>query len=327
MEQIKLPRVDFAISRIGFGTSMLMSRLNRKESARLLDAALDGGITHFDTARLYGYGEAESVLGSTIASRRGRVTITTKVGILPPKRTPLLSIAKYIGRRVVAQVPQLRAKLRRRAEAMIQPGVFDIPAITSSLETSLRQLRTEYVDFLLLHECSQADLEKTELLEFLDATQRQGKVRHYGLAATPAVTELALVRFPEYAPVVQFANSVFEPTIRRLDLDDHPAIFAHSPLSVGFANLFSELSTRPAWAAQWSSRLGVDCQNRHALGRLALQYAMYSNPAGVVLFASSNEATIQANALTDAAAIQPEQMTLFEELVEESRSSPVGVKL
>ena len=302
---------------------MLMSRLNRRQSQRLLETALDAGFTHFDTARLYGYGEAEAALGSAISGRRDKLTVTTKVGILPPRRTPYLDLAKSVGRRAAVFVPQLRFRLRRRADAMVQWGIFDIPAITASLETSLRQLKTDYVDFLLLHECSIQDMERPELLEFLEEVKRKGKIRYYGLAATAPVTEVALVRFQEYARVVQFPSSAFEPTIDRLDLRSGPAIFTHSPLSQGFAQLYSELSRDLPWAAQWSSRLGIDCLNRSALGRLALHFALQMNPAGVVLFASASESNIRCNAKQVGAAIDCEQMWQFGGLVDEFRRTKV----
>lgn len=304
---------------------MLMSRLNRKQSAILLQAALDAGITHYDTARLYGYGEAESALGRAIASRRDKVTVTTKVGILPPKRTPVLSLAKFVARKAAALNPQLRAKLRKRADAMVQPGCFDIPTITRSFETSLRQLGTDYVDFLLLHECVLADVEKPELLDFLQTVQRQGKVRHYGLAATAPETELILLRHPEYAPVVQVPNSVFEPNIERSILHSGKAIFTHSSLSVAFGKLCSALEDDPTWSAHWSERLGVDCRDRKSLGRLALQSAMHLNPEGVVLFASANEANIRANALAAESVPQPGQIEAFRELVRDFQTRPAGV--
>ena len=101
-------------ARLGFGCSMLMSRLNRADSLRLLNRAYDAGIRHFDTARLYGYGEAESVLGDFLKERRATVTVATKVGILPPKRTVLLTLAKAAARKIVAVSPALRARFRAR---------------------------------------------------------------------------------------------------------------------------------------------------------------------------------------------------------------------
>jgi D-threo-aldose 1-dehydrogenase len=303
---------------------MLMSRLNQKQSAKLLEAAIDAGITHFDTARLYGYGEAESALGQAIASRRDKVTVTTKVGILPPKRTPVLSFAKFVARKAAALNPQLRAKLRKRADAMVQPGCFDIPTITKSFETSLRQLGTDYVDFLLLHECVLADVEKPELLDFLQTAQRQGKVRHYGLAATVPETELILVHHPEYAPVLQVPNSVFEPNIERSILRSGSAIFTHSSLSVGFGKLCAALDSDAAWSTHWSERLGIDCRNRQLLGRLALQSAMHMSPEGVVLFASANEANIRANALAAESTPGSGQIETFRELVNDFQQRHAG---
>ncbi len=316
MDHVKLPGIDTPVSRIGFGTSMLMSRLNRKQSERLLWAALDAGITHFDTARLYGYGEAERALGDAIRGHRDRLTVTTKVGILPPKRSPLLTIAKYAARKVAARIPQLRTSLRRKAETMVQSGIFDIPTVTMSLETSLRQLRTDYVDFLLLHECSEADLQNEELLKFLQSAQRQGKVRYYGLATTVSVTGRALSRFPEYTPVVQFPNSAFERNIQLLDLQAGPAIFTHSSLSVGFTQLCSDLAAQPSLASEWSRRLGVNCLDPLALGEAALAYAMNENQGGVVLFSSTSQKHIRANALTGSKSSFASRAKIFLELVE-----------
>ena len=303
---------------------MLMSRLNRQQSARLLEAALDAGITHYDTARLYGYGEAEAALGDAIRGRREQVTITTKVGILPPKRTPVLSMAKFVARKAAAMVPQLRSSLRRRADAMIQPGVFDLATVTASFETSLRQLKTDNVDVLLLHECAEEELRNDDLLRFLENVQRQGKVRYYGLAATVPVTEFALIHAPQYAPVIQVPNSAFALALNQLDLGTKPAIFTHSSLSVGFAQLTSELAAKPAWAAAWSKRMGFDCTDRKALGKVALQYAMCANPHGVVLFSSANEDHIRANARTADADPVPEQMEMFLDLVREFQAGRAG---
>lgn len=317
LQKIRLPGVNFPVSRLGYGTSMLMSRLNRRQSERLLRVAMDAGITHFDTARLYGYGEAEAALGGAIAGCRDQVTVTSKVGILPPRNTRLLSVAKFVARKAAANVPQLRTRLRRRADAMVQAGVFEIPVIRQSLETSLRKLRSDYIDLLLLHECGIADLEKPELLDFLETAKRQGSIRRYGIAATAEVTEWALVHRPEFTPVIQFPNSIFEPTIERLDLRRDPAIFTHSSLSLGFGKLCSELAANCSWSDSWSRRLGFDCRDRSALGRLVLQCAFSLNPRGVVLFASASEANIRANAAAAETVASTMQMEIFRDLVEE----------
>ncbi len=117
-----------------------MGRLTRRESLRLLDAAYDSGIRHFDTAPLYGYGESESVLGDLLKSCRSRVTIATKFGIAPPKRSAGLSAAKSAARAVVAVFPQLREQIRRRAQQMTRKSDFGVSECRQSLQNSLRAL-------------------------------------------------------------------------------------------------------------------------------------------------------------------------------------------
>lgn len=70
------------VSAIGFGCGALMQSPSRKDRMAVLSAALDSGITHFDTARMYGLGRAEAELGTFLRTvDRDSVTIATKFGI------------------------------------------------------------------------------------------------------------------------------------------------------------------------------------------------------------------------------------------------------
>ena len=51
MDVLTLPGTSLSVSRLGFGCSQLMARMNRRQSVRLLQAAFDAGVTHFDVAR------------------------------------------------------------------------------------------------------------------------------------------------------------------------------------------------------------------------------------------------------------------------------------
>lgn len=295
MRHIAIPAANFVISRLGFGCAGLMARLNRRQSAELLRTALGSGITHFDTARLYGYGEAESVLGEVLAGRRASVTVTSKIGILPPQRSGFLTAARGVTRKLAALHPTLRRMLRNRAASMVRSGVFDIPSITKSLETSLRELRTDYLDILLLHECREADLERPELLEFLEAAKRKGMIRHYGIATLIEETEAVLDRQPAFTKVVQFANNVWNRNLDRLNVVPAAAVITHSALGADFTALTGRLSADPALRRSWSDRLGCDAGNRTELAQLFLAYALQANARGAVLVSSSNPANILAN--------------------------------
>src|SRR5918997_1826870 len=62
-----VPGTDVRLPSYGYGCAALMARTSRAESVRLLEEAFDAGVTHFDVARSYGYGEAESQAGDVRA--------------------------------------------------------------------------------------------------------------------------------------------------------------------------------------------------------------------------------------------------------------------
>jgi aryl-alcohol dehydrogenase-like predicted oxidoreductase len=71
------------ISRIGFGCGRIGSLGNPAspaQSQRLIELALDLGITLFDTANIYGQGDSERILGRALRGKRDRAFVVTKVG-------------------------------------------------------------------------------------------------------------------------------------------------------------------------------------------------------------------------------------------------------
>lgn len=315
--RVVLPGVGLEVSRLGFGTSAVMSRVNRRESVRLLEAALDCGLTHFDTARSYGFGEAELAVGDVLVGRRDQVTVTTKAGILPPRRSAGLGAAKALARGVLAVMPGMRAVIRRRAGTLVQAGRFDECTMRESLEASLRSLRTEYVDVLLLHEPSCEVLDSEEPLSFLERVRAEGKVRAFGIAATPQVVAHALNRVPEYAPVVQIPNSVFAPTLQVLNLDQGRTVVTHSALGAAIAELRTDLAGHAELRDRWSRELQVDIKQTGVLEGLALQYALAALPKGVVLFTSTKAEHIRENAAALNTAASGDQLDRLVQLVSE----------
>src|SRR5215472_13137984 len=125
MREIELPGIAIKIPVIGFGCSSLAS-LGHRKALRVLESAFDAGVRHFDVARYYGYGEAEGILGTFIKSRRADVTITTKFGIEPPRRTSALRVALRAGRRFFRLVPAARKVVQRRTTVLIKGNAFSV---------------------------------------------------------------------------------------------------------------------------------------------------------------------------------------------------------
>lgn len=282
-------------TRLGYGCASLMGRLSKRESRRILDVAFDGGIRHFDTAPLYGYGESEALLGEFIKGRRDRLTVATKFGIQPPKRSVALATAKSAARAVVTVFPGLRKQIRRHAEQLTQTGCFTASECTRSVHTSLRELRTDYIDIFLMHEITPAQI-TPELVAALEAAKRKGLIRAYGTATTSQNTISIRAQELPCGDIAQFPSSVFDNVLARLPNRNAAGIITHSSLGLSFKALTEELASNSELRETWSRDLGFDCSDLRSVGALLLQAAMEENASGIVLFSSVNEQNIRRNA-------------------------------
>ena len=283
--------MELTASPLGYGTGPFGPRMTKKEKLRLLDAALDSGIKHFDTAPMYGVGLAEAALGRFLPGRRDQVTVTTKVGLYPPPK---------VFRRLPGRV--LRGPLG------VSRG-FDIRSVRASLEHSLKVLRTDCVDLLLLHEPTAAEV-TDELVSFLDESVRRGLARAAGTAALPAETAIVCRRPSAFPAIVQVP----------LDLRI-PAPEFHGRRLITHSTL-SSLLFDPGPSGSWSNELGVDCSRPDVLAGLALAAARWLNPGGTTLFFSRREERIRANvAAVHEHAGEPARVARFVELVRASADS------
>lgn len=170
------------LSVLGFGCAPVMGKVGKSKALRAMSIATDCGISHFDIARSYGFGAAEEVLGSFIAGRRSAVTITTKFGVVPPDIGPLAQRMIPLVRAVSGRLPFLRKSVTRTSGALLANRNYSKAYGQVCLEASLRALRTDYVDYLLLHEPDQTSVQQPELFEWLQRLVQEGKVRQWGWA-------------------------------------------------------------------------------------------------------------------------------------------------
>jgi aryl-alcohol dehydrogenase-like predicted oxidoreductase len=218
-------------SRLGFGCGGVMGRVGRSQSLRAIAAALDGGVTHFDVARLYGYGEAEALVGKALKGRRDRVVIASKFGLVAPRAAGALKALKPIAQQLAARVPGARAVLRSLVGgAAPAADRFSIAAAQAALDQSLAALQTDYLDIWFLHDCAAGDL-TDDLKDFLDAQVASGKIRAYGVASNiDTITAMNTVWGD--ALLYQFPNSATERNADRLP-GGAPRFICHSPFAGG----------------------------------------------------------------------------------------------
>ena len=83
MESVRLGRSELEVSRVGLGCNNFGRRLDRERTRQVVEAALDAGVTFFDTAESYGDGDSERFLGAALGGRRADVVVATKFGWAP----------------------------------------------------------------------------------------------------------------------------------------------------------------------------------------------------------------------------------------------------
>ena len=247
--------------------------LREQDALALLETALDSGISHFDTAPLYGWGEAEPLLGEIAARRRDEMTIVTKVGIAPPD-----VIARAVGK-LSGRMPSPRF------------GRFSADQVRESLEDSLRALRTERVEALLLHE-ARLEHVSDELLSMLDQMKRDGKLAAVGLATSATHSEAILRVHGDRFDILQIAMDAVFPTTNALRI-------LHSVLISSTAQRLSRLSRENTHAFEEETGFRLSDPTHRA--QILLRIAMAKNVHGVTLFSSSRAEHVKANAQLAAA--------------------------
>ena len=199
------------VSRIGLGAMTMggtytsEGALDDSESIRTVHRALDLGVTHIDTAEVYGMGHGEEVLGRAIADRRDRVKIATKFGLLSHARGG------------IRQIDGSPANIR------------------VAIEGSLGRLGTDYIDLYYQHRVDPSvPIEDTA--GAVAQLVQEGKVLHFGLSeASPETIRRAHAVQPvsalqtEYSLWTRDAEAQILPVLRELGIGFVP----YSPLGHG----------------------------------------------------------------------------------------------
>ena len=183
---------DLISQRLGFGCGRLKGGHEKANALRLVHVALELGVRHFDTAPPYGLGMSESVLGEALQGRQEAVTVFTKAGLARPASPGLMQTARAIVKPLARHIPGLRSAVLKGMAQRAAHANFNPDFIARSLETSLRLLRRERVDGLLLHE-AQAHDTLDPLKPLLERCIAQGQLGAYGSSTGESRDQL--VRF------------------------------------------------------------------------------------------------------------------------------------
>ncbi|WP_283159868.1 aldo/keto reductase [Mycobacterium bohemicum] len=291
MERVELSGPRLTVSAVGFGCGGLMQSPSRKERMAVLGSAVECGITHFDTARMYGLGMAEAELGVFLRTvRRDSVTVATKFGIDAGGA----------------------AAVKRRQEPDPTARVYDAAIAARSLEESLAALGVDHVDILFVHGPRPGDTVATEeLRDFFERARDQGKIRAWGVSQDEGFD----VDFAEpFAPdgVSQLRGDLLGPPPR-------PADLVFGVLNRPYATLTAALRSDTGMATRWREALGLDPLADGALPRLILGSSVGATGCRAMLYSTTRPRRVAEAAAAVSSPPDPETLARFLGLVREFR--------
>lgn len=216
------------VSEIGFGAWQLgiesgWKSLSEQEAAGLVHAAIDRGVNFFDTAPNYGHGTGEIRLGNALKGvDRDSIVINTKFG-------------------------------------HTDHGTMNYESdyIRTSLEGSLRRLKLDYVDSLIIHNppSSYLDGNKNDHYEILERLIEEGKIKGYG-ASIDTASDLRLLLNTTHSKVIEaFYNILHQDIAESFDLaqEKSAAVIAKIPLDSGWlTGKYNAQSTFTGVRSRWS---------------------------------------------------------------------------
>jgi D-threo-aldose 1-dehydrogenase len=284
---------------------------SRRQRQRLLAEAHARGIAHFDLARMYGLGMAEAELGLFARGRREQITIATKFGIEPG--SPRLARLQAPARAALTRLPALRAALKRRGSRPHPPRRYDAAGARASLETSLRELGTDYVDIFFVHDPAPSDqVDLDGLGELCEELIESGKIRAWGVSGDPDPC-LELSRAGA-GSVLQVRDEIFAPLPG--DLGSPSRTIAFGVLAGPLERIQAHLAADEGHRARWRAAVGQDCGRADVLASLLLRDAFDRNRGGTVLFGTTRPERIgPALAAADPAGEDPEVLVAFRDCV------------
>lgn len=238
---------------------------NDNESQRALEAAFDRGITYYDTAGVYG--KSEELIGKTFKRRRNQVVIGTKVGFLEHHT----------------------------------PQDFSRQNIIATLQRSLKNMGTDYIDLYQLHNPALQNLPVDEILNILAELRTRGLIRAFGVSVKHPDHGLVALVYGEFASIQANLSMIDQRAIDNGLIEQAErrgvGIIARTPLNFGFLTDngrtmsldFGPQDHRSVWpieqrvAWQKAARLLSEICPKSPLAILALRYCLSVNGVSTVI--------------------------------------------
>ena len=304
MKYNKLIKNSIAVSEIGFGAWQLGKSTDWKsmtdnEAIELVHKALDLGINFFDTAPNYGLGTSEERLGKALCNYdRSKIVINTKFG------------------------HSEKGELN-----------FSSDIIKQSLDGSLKRLKTDYVDSLIIHNppYEYLDGNKNDHYEILEKLKEEGKIRAYGASLDTYKEMKTFITTTNCEVIEAFYNIIHQDAAKAFNLtkEKNIGIIVKIPLDSGWlSGKYNEQSSFDDIRNRWSKediiiRAGLVNQIKklipgdYDLAQTAISFCLANNAVSTVIPGIKNNDQLLKNIESANKAISNELVYKLEKFYQE----------
>ena len=305
MRKVTFGRTGLSVSVLGFGAAPIgYLDTERERVARILNFMLDAGVNLIDTAS--NYPGAEEAIADTVGQRRDEYVLVSKCG---PK------------------LPDLDER------------AWSPELITKTVDRSLRQLRTDRLDVMLLHSCDLKTLQKGDALEALVRAREAGKVRFVGYSGDNDAAEYA-ASLPDVAVIetsVNVADQVNIDLVLPKTVANKVGVLAKRPVAnAAWKDIDQQQGLYKSYAKTYTERLakmkldpaalGVSGPPDRAWPELALRFTLSQPGVHCAIIGTTNPDNARANiAMADKGPLPAEAVRKVREAFR--RADPQGAWL
>lgn len=270
-------------NKVGMGCAYLAKEITYTSTNRLVWAAIDNGVNHFDVAPSYGRGTGEKTLGKALLGIRDRVTIASKVGIEAYPDSNVKLALRALASPLRSYLRSRKIKELNRDKITRTKTNFSLKFVDKSLKNSLNDLRIDTLDVLFLHMVQLDDI-RDELLAYIEKVKKDGLVLNVGLATSKTDINNIVDKYPGFFDVHQHSWDLADGVVKGSTFS-----ITHGIISNSFSEIISEQEKHKVFYSDLSESLDVDLFDYEVLANLLIGAGVAMNNNGMILLASRNK--------------------------------------
>ena len=289
-QKINLKSGSFT-SQIGFGCASLLQIPEYSDRQRLLDVAFDNGILHYDVARMYGLGFAESQLKPFIKRKNYKPTIASKFGTGFLNKSNSFSSKQTIFRKIFKKIPKIKTAAKKIYSYLPKKRkIFDVKTCSLSLEISLYELGVDSIELFFLHEPMYGDLIDENLYQTLNKFVKEGKINNFGFSGFEKDYHILKTSNKKlFENAIQMESNLFNnPFLKSNEIPKNTLTSNFGIIRNSYNYINNSFNIIPQLRNHWSEKLNLDLSISSNLISVILGSFMKSNPLNLVIFSTTN---------------------------------------